>query len=106
MNSCLKLNYHDANLDRFEFGPRRALNLLLFLDDVKNSKAIISFRAIENYEEVSNFFANIFKTRPVSGAFLGRIEDISLIEKSRYVITFDDLGSITIVSKKITETTL
>ena len=101
-------NYHDSNVDKVEIGPRRELNLKIHLDPIMNKGrdrvVNLSFRAIDNFDTVTNFFEKYLKTRPTSNAFLGRIDELKKITRNDYVIDFDNVGQLTVKCKGHIET--
>lgn len=103
----LGYNYHDSKLDQFELGPRRELNLTIFLDPIwnNNTEGVInlSFHGIDNYDQVTNFFSSHFANRPAPDAFLGEIEQIKKNGKTTYAINFSDLGQLIINCKNHSE---
>jgi hypothetical protein len=100
---ALRFNYHDALLLEFRLGPRREVELLIQLDPVWNNSApeVIKFRlsAIDNYEEVENFFVNHFPQPRLCQDTI----DSTLLSASQCTVSFDRSGCLSISSSKVQE---
>jgi len=99
----LKYTYHDCDVLEVEIGPRKELNLKVYLDPFlnkgENRRVNLSFRSIDNLDAVKDFVEKYLKIKPVSNSFLGRIDDLRKINRHDYVIDFDNIGQLTIKCK-------
>lgn len=103
-DNLLSKNYHDANLINYKLGPRNEITLIIVLDPIWNNnikKEInIRFGAIENMEEVRQFFTSFEESNL---HYLDEIMEIKLIDKTKWLIDFSNSGKVIIISNKIKE---
>lgn len=80
-DKIFEYEYHDSNLQKVEIGPRRELNLTIYIDSIwnkgKDLSIKLSFRGIENLEIVKHFFKDYLTVRPRGNAYLDEIEKLS-----------------------------
>lgn len=105
-NFVIKNNYHDGHLISASIGPRRECTLNIRLNEAWNPGAInpvaIRFGAIENLNEVNEFFSKI-KTKPHECRFADQILALICNAKNSILIHFDKSGQLLISCKKINE---
>jgi hypothetical protein len=99
-------NYHDGQLSSFSLGPRNELTLEIHLDPVWNpagpESGRIRFGAIENMNEVKEFFDRIHEPRN-EGAFLAEIIAVVYEHKAKWTLDLADYGSVAIKAKNCEE---
>lgn len=98
-----KYEYHDSFLEDIEIGPRREIELHIYINPVWNNKVErtvdLKFSAIENFEKVKEFFeSKIIKT----GILNTEIIAIKSINRNKFIINLE-LGSIEIITNKYLE---
>src|SRR6266576_4699936 len=102
----LSHNYHDGQLSSFSIGPRNEITLDIHLDPIWNrggpSSGRIRFGAIENIEEVKNFFATIPSPRR-EGAFFAEVIGIVYEAKAKWILDLAEYGSVAIKAKHCDE---
>ena len=105
MHSGFKYSLHDAEIESISLGPRREVRLTLLLGSARISdprlpdSAILRLGAIENFDQVREFFARFEPER------IGRIDCVALVAESdtsaTLALEIDPLGTVQVVCSKI-----
>ena len=99
----LVYEYHDSTLESCQFGPRRELNLQILLDPVWNPQApqrvTLHFTAIENFDEVREFFKEVQLHRQTEESIDGILACVNN-GKGKWLIELERNGSVAIVTFK------
>jgi hypothetical protein len=100
----MKYNYHDAVIERCQIGPRREVTLDLRLATFNSTSVRLRFSAVDNFMEVNSFFA---RPSPFDDPdALERVEQVTPIEKWKWLVEVEYRGAVTIVTRKAPEETL
>lgn len=98
-----KYEYHDSFLEDIKIGPRREINLSIYINPVWNDKieksVKLKFSAIDNFETVKEFFENkIIKPEIQNTGIIA----IKLISRKKFIIDFE-VGDVEINTNKYLE---
>jgi hypothetical protein len=106
MIQTLNVEVHDSHLESYAVGPRNELVVTLYLDRVWNEdgpvRESIRFGAIENMEEVQDFFESL-GANAKEGGFIDEVLGLRNEGEGVWILSLDRFGAIRILSRKMVE---